>query len=221
MRPTQCLFLFCFVAAAVPTAFFGRTAGEDIPEIKANDNRLPHGSLIDGVLTIELEAREGTWYPEQRDGPGLRVQVFAEPGRSPEIPGPLIRVPEGTEIRVTVRNAIPGATLVIHGLHTRPGNPDETIQLASGEQREVRFRTGKAGTYYYWATTTGKALPDRYGVDSQLNGALIVDPQGTRADDRVFVIGWWENPELRAMGGDPFTKGRNAIVINGRAWPYT
>jgi FtsP/CotA-like multicopper oxidase with cupredoxin domain len=23
------------------------------------------------------------------------------------------------------------------------------------------------------------------------------------------------------MGGDPFTKGRNAIVINGRAWPYT
>ena len=221
MRPTQCLFLFCVVAAAVPTAFFGRTAGEDIPEINANDNRLPHGSLKDGVLTIELEAREGTWYPEQRDGPGLRVQVFAEPGRSPEIPGPLIRVPEGTEIRVTVRNAIPGATLVIHGLHTRPGNPDETIQLASGERREVRFRTGKAGTYYYWATTTGKALPDRYGVDSQLNGALIVDPEGTRADDRVFVIGWWENPELRAMGGDPFTKGRNAIVINGRAWPYT
>jgi FtsP/CotA-like multicopper oxidase with cupredoxin domain len=183
MRPTQCLFLFCVVAAAVPTAFFGRTAGEDIPEIKANDNRLPHGTLKDGVLTIELEALEGTWYPEQRDGPGLRVQVFAEPGRSPEIPGPLIRVPEGTEIRVTVRNAIPGATLVIHGLHTRPGNPDETIQLASGERREVRFRTGKAGTYYYWATTTGKALPDRYGVDSQLNGALIVDPQGTRADD--------------------------------------
>src|SRR6202047_89334 len=221
MRPTQCLFLFCVVAAAVPTAFFGRTAGEDIPEIMANDIRLPHGSLKDGVLTIELEAREGTWYPEQRDGPGLRVQVFAEPGRSPEIPGPLIRVSEGTEIRVTVRNAIPGATLVIHGLHTRPGNPDETIPLAPGERREVRFRTGKAGTYFYWATTTGKALPDRYGVDSQLNGALIVDPQGTRADDRVFVIGWWENPELRAMGGDPFTKGRNAIVINGRAWPYT
>jgi len=125
------------------------------------------------------------------------------------------------------RFGLPSATrslvplLVIHGLHTRPGNPDETIQLASGEQREVRFRTGKAGTDYYWATTTGKALPDRYGVDSQLNRALIVDPQGTRADDRVFVIGWRENPELRAMGGDPFTKGRNAIVINGRAWPYT
>ena len=85
----------------------------------------------------------------------------------------------------------------------------------------LRPLAGKPGTYYYWATTTGKAVPERYGVDSQLNGALIVDPQGTKPDDRVFVIGWWEKPELRALGGDPFTKGRNAIVINGRAWPYT
>jgi manganese oxidase len=219
MRVAQCIFLLCLVA--VPTAFFRRAAGEDISEVKANENRLPCGRLTDGVLTIDLEARVGLWYPEERDGPALEVQAFAEAGRPLEIPGPMIRVPEGTEISVHIRNAIPGATLVIHGLHTRPGSPDDTVQLASGERREVRFRTGKAGTYYYWATTTGKALPDRYGVDSQLNGALIVDPQGTRADDRVFMIGWWENPELRARGGDPFTKGRNAIVINGRAWPHT
>jgi manganese oxidase len=221
MHPARCLFFFCVVAAAVPAASVGRTAGEDAPEIKANDNRLPHGRLKDRVLTIELEAREGTWFPEEHDGPGLHVQAFAEAGRPAEIPGPLIRAPEGTEIQVTVRNAIPAAALIIHGLHTRPGSSDDTIQLAPGERREVRFRTGKPGTYYYWATTTGKALPDRYGIDSQLNGALIVDPQGTRADDRVFVIGWWENPELRAMGGDPFTRGRNALAINGRAWPYT
>jgi FtsP/CotA-like multicopper oxidase with cupredoxin domain len=213
--------LFCVVAAAVPTAFFGRDAGEDIPEIKANDNRLPCGRLKDGVFTIELEARVGVWYPEEGDGPALHVQAFAEAGHSPEIPGPMIRVPEGMEISVDIRNAIPGSTLVIHGLHIRPGSPDDTVQLAPEERRNIRFRASKAGTYYYWATTTGKALPDRYGVDSQLNGALIIDPPGTRADDRVFVIGWWENPELRAMGGDPFTKGRNAIVINGRAWPYT
>jgi manganese oxidase len=219
MRPAAVLLFF--IAAAFPTMSFAAVAERSFPEITANDNRLPQGHLSNGVLTIELEARVGTWYPEERDGPGLQVQAFAEAGRPAEIPGPLIRVPERTEIQVSVRNTIPGAALVIHGLHTRPGNPDETIQLAPGERREVRFRTGNPGTYYYWATTTRKALPDRYGVDSQLNGALIVDPQGTRADDRVFVIGWWENPELRATGGDPFTKGRNAIVINGRAWPYT
>ena len=26
---------------------------------------------------------------------------------------------------------------------------------------------------------------------------------------------------MRAKGGDPFVKDRNAIVINGRAWPRT
>jgi manganese oxidase len=219
MHPAPCVLLFC-IAAAFPTTSFAGVAGNGLPEITANDNRQPRGHLSNGVLTIELGARVGSWYPE-RDGPGLQVQAFAEAGRPAEIPGPMIRVTEGTEILVNIRNAIPGAALVIHGLHKRPSNPDETVQLEPGQRRVVRFRAGTPGTYYYWATTTGKALPDRYGVDSQLNGALIVDPQGTHADDRVFVIGWWENPAMRAMGGDPFVKGRNAIVINGRAWPYT
>jgi len=189
MRPAAVLLFF--IAAALPTMSFASVAERSSPEITANDNRLPQGHLSNGVLTIELEARVGTWHPEERDGPGIQVQAFAEASHPAEIPGPLIRVPEGTEIQVSVRNTIPGAALVIHGLHTRPGNPDETIQLAPAERREVRFRAGKPGTYYYWATTTGKALPDRYGVDSQLNGALIIDPQGTKADDRVFESNGW------------------------------
>ncbi len=190
MRPAAVLLFF--IAAAFPTMSFAAVAERSFPEITANDNRLPQGHLSNGVLTIKLEARVGTWYPEERDGPGLQVQAFAEAGRPAEIPGPLIRVPERTEIQVSVRNTIPGAALVIHGLHTRPGNPDETIQLAPGERREVRFRTGNPGTYYYWATTTRKALPDRYGVDSQLNGALIIDPQGDksrRSGLRDWVVG--------------------------------
>src|SRR5215470_9832528 len=221
MRVAQRIFFFCIVAAAVPTALLAHAATQDIPDIQANDNRLPRGQLKDGVLTIELEARLGLWRLEDRDGPSLQVQAFAETGHPLQIPGPMIRVPEDTEIVVDIRNAIEGATLVIHGLHTRPAGTDDTVQLAPGENRKIRFTAGKPGTYYYWATTTGKTLPERYGVDSQLNGAFIVDPRGTRADDRIFVIGWWEKPELRAMGGDPFTKGRNAIVINGHAWPYT
>lgn len=221
MRSAVFLLLFCVAIAALPTVRFASPAPIDAPEVESNDNRLPCGSWSNGVLKIELEAREGLWFPEQHDGPGLRVQAFGEPGHPPEIPGPLIRVPEGTDIQVKIRNTIPGAAVVIHGLHTRPGNSDDSIQLAAGEQRDVRFRAGQPGTYYYWATTTGKSLPDRYGVDSQLTGALIVDPKGEKVDDRVFVIGWWEKPELRAVGGDPFTEGRNAIVINGRAWPYT
>lgn len=130
MRPAAVLLFF--ITAAFPIMSFAAVAEKNFPEITANDNRLPRGHLSNGVLTIELEARIGTWYPEERDGPGLQVQAFAEAGPPAEIPGPLIRVPEGTEIQVSVRNTIPGAALVIHGLHTRPGSSDDTVQLAPG-----------------------------------------------------------------------------------------
>ena len=103
MRPAQCIFLLCVLVAAVPASLSGRSATQDIPEINASDNRLPHGQLKDAVLTIEMEARLGLWRPEERDGPSIEVQAFAEAGHSPEIPGPMIRVPEGTEISVDIR----------------------------------------------------------------------------------------------------------------------
>src|SRR5690242_16608874 len=94
MRAAQSIFLFFAVAAVTSTAVSWRAAGEDIPEIKTSDNHSPCGRLKDGVLTVELEARAGVWHPEDRDGHSLQVQAFAEAGHSPEIPGPMIRVPE-------------------------------------------------------------------------------------------------------------------------------
>jgi FtsP/CotA-like multicopper oxidase with cupredoxin domain len=212
------LLLYCLAAAAQTTSSaFG--ADTSLPTIIANNNRGPAGRLHHGVLTVGLEARTGIWYPEELDGPGLQVQAFQEPGHSLKIPGPLIRVQEGTEIHVAIRNRIPGTTLIIHGLHTRPGNQDDVVQVGPQETREVRFKAGEPGTYYYWATTTGTTVKDPRGVDSQLTGALIVDQPGRTVADRVFVIGWWVNPTV--TGGDPFAKGRNAIVINGKSWPYT
>ncbi|HYT76918.1 MAG TPA: multicopper oxidase domain-containing protein [Vicinamibacterales bacterium] len=70
------------------------------------------------------------------------------------------------------------------------------------------------GTYYYWAASTAAtALPDRSGVESQLSGALIVDPPGRNPhNDRVLVIGLWNS-------APPANVGR--IVINGLSWPHT
>lgn len=135
-----------------------------IPEedIQANPNRVPAGTLRNGVLTVRLEARTGVWHPEADDGPGLVVQAFAEEGHAAQNPGALIRVPEGTEIRVTVRNSI-------------------SLQVAPGAAREVRFAAGTPGTYFYWATTGRAAFNKRTDLDSQLSGALIVDPAGSRA----------------------------------------
>src|SRR6476620_2942596 len=71
-----------------------------------NDNRAPAGSLRDGILTLHLEAREARWYPDGEGAPSIVMQVFAEAGGEPRNPGPLIRVPAGTTIRVSVRNTL-------------------------------------------------------------------------------------------------------------------
>lgn len=186
----------------------------DSPAIQANSNRSPAGSLQNGVLSFRLELRRGDWYPEADTGPSMKVYAFAEEGRVPQVPGPLIRVPEGTEIRVTLRNLLPVAAIV-HGLHQHPGDAGDVIQVAAGEVREARFTAGAAGTYQYWATAGGPTNLGRpFQIDSQLAGAFIVDPPGSVADDRVFVIGIWRSQAVPALSND-------VPVINGKSWPYT
>lgn len=234
MRATICVTLFWFVTASPAGWADSRQSTKlpqrDLEEILANDNRSPAGQLRSGVLAIVLEARTGIWYPEEKDGPGLEVQAFAEAGKALQIPGPLIRVPEGTEIHATVRNTIPNATLVIHGLHTRPGDPKDTINLPPGSTREVRFKAGSPGTYYYWGSTAGAPdIRERLSAQSQLSGAFIVDPKpaehGRRSaadklpsDDRIFVITVWfilDDPEAKPP------RFREVLAINGRSWPHT
>ena len=188
-----------------------------LPVIRANHNDRPAGAVADGVLTLHLAARAGLWHPEAENGIGIPVQAFAEEGRALENPGPLIRVPEGTELRIRVRNRIPGATLVVHGLTTHPDPGGDSLVVAPGAAREGRFRAGVPGTYFYWGTTTGVSLHQRRHSDSQLSGALIVDPIGARRTDHVFVIGVWiDSLTLRGRRDE-----HELPVINGKMYPYT
>src|SRR5215471_19535155 len=133
---------------AVLLASFGSVSAQEtagskasratVPRIEANRNVSPAGQLQDGVLTIRLEIREGDWYPEADTGPSVAVQAFAEEGRALQIPGPLIRVPEGTEVRATVRNALDKGTARLHGLHGRPGEATQPLEIPAGDVREVR-----------------------------------------------------------------------------------
>jgi manganese oxidase len=185
--------------------------------IQANDNRIPGGKLENRVLTLHLELREGDWYPEAETGPSLKVYAFAEEGKAPQAPGPLIRVPEGTEIRVTLRNLL-SSVAVVHGLHQHPGAASDVVKLASGEGRELRFSASAAGTYQYWASTAQDLSRTRHGrpyrEDSQLAGAFVVDPPGVIPPDRIFVLGVWRNNVSKPLS-------QYVPVINGKSWPYT
>jgi manganese oxidase len=187
--------------------------------IQCNSNKTPAGKLENGVLTLHLELLQGDWYPEADTGPSMKVYAFAEEGRAPEVPGPLIRVAEGTEIHLTVRNLLP-VKAVMHGLHPHPGDEKAIAELAPNETREWRFPAGAPGTYEYYASAGGDlAHSDHgrpFGEDSQLAGAFIVDPRGGAAADRIFVITLWRS-------GTNFgaTPAHQIAVINGKSWPYT
>ncbi|HEU4564281.1 MAG TPA: multicopper oxidase domain-containing protein [Gemmatimonadaceae bacterium] len=199
----------------------GRAAGGGEAEaVVANGNREAAGTLRDGVLTVRLEVREGRWRPEADDGPAVRAQAFAEEGKPASIPGPLIRVRAGTVIDASVRNTLADSTLVVHGLHARPGSPDDSLVVPPGETRRVRFRAGAPGTYYYWGSTTGGTIATREWLDSQLAGALIVDPPaGASRDDRIFVLGVWFRPADSTV--TPARAEQLVMTINGKAWPHT
>lgn len=195
-----------------------KAAQETLPRIVANRNLKAAGELRDGVLTVSLEIRGGAWYPDADSGPSLPVQAFAEEGRAPEIPGPMLRVPGGTEFHATIRNLLEKSAALVYGLHQRPGGATEPLEIPPGKAREVQFKVTAPGTYYYWATTTDRPLRRRFGVDSQLSGALIVDPPGEAVADRVFVIGLWVDP---GSPGDPGRNAQEILVTNGKSWPYT
>jgi FtsP/CotA-like multicopper oxidase with cupredoxin domain len=189
--------------------------------VRISDNRRPAGTLRDGVLTVHLEARLGMWYPDGDHAPGAEVPAFAAEGGPPEIPGPLIRVPAGTEIAITVRNALPNAALTLHGLHARPRTAAaaDTVHVAPSTTGAVRFRLDAPGTYYYWGTTMGRVFLGRTREDAQLSGAIVVDaPERPVREDRILMIGMWADT---LNSEDAPVQRQLLFVVNGRSWPHT
>ena len=185
--------------------------------IEANSNRIAGGTFKNGVLTLHLELRQGDWYPWDHSGPSLKVDAFGEEGKALQVPGPLIRVPEGTKIHVTIHNLLAEAAIV-HGLHQHPGDVNDVVRVGPQEVQELEFAAGAPGTYEYWASAGGSMAHTTHGrpyrEDSQLAGAFIVDPRGGAPPDRVFVLGLW-----RAEGVELLVP--QIPVINGKSWPYT
>jgi manganese oxidase len=204
--------------------FLGASGPDRAPErIVANENRVAAGTLTKGVLTVRLDARYGTWFPDGDSAPGIAVQAFGEIGKRLQVPGPLIRVPAGTELRITIGNSVPGTTLRVFGLAARDGGagaPPEPLTVAAGSSREVRFRLDIPGTYTYWGTTSTPIFRERTHDDSQLSGAIVVDdPTKPTKRDRIFVI--TELADSLFPGGAPVPGYLFVTAINGRSWPHT
>lgn len=188
--------------------------------VAPNDNRVAAGAASANVRRIHLEARAAAWRPDPSVDSLVTVFAFAERGQQAQIPGPMIRVHEGTDVEITLHNTL-DSTLLVHGLRGEPFTTD-TLTLATGETRTLRYRASKPGTYLYWGTSTHASVDRRTWRDSQLTGAIVIDPRGVPIDtaERIFVM-----TVIDVVPDDTVRNPRKEDIwelsINGRSWPHT
>jgi FtsP/CotA-like multicopper oxidase with cupredoxin domain len=187
------------------------SAGQ-LPRIETNQNHTAAGVLRDGVLTIRLEIAKGEWHPEADDGMALSVYAFGEAGHPLQNPGPLIRVPQGTEIRASIHNSLP-VSIAVHGL-ADAGVDNAPLNLMPDAVQQISFKATTPGLYVYWGASENEDMRQRHGIDSELTGAFVVDPAGTNPNDEIFVIELIS--EIAGAGGR-----ETLATINGKSWPYT
>ena len=202
-----------------PLAAHAHEVGHAAPDtrIAQNDNRRPAGTLRNGVLTVQIDARDGTWMPEGPKGHHYSVAAFGERGKTPTTPGPLLRVPLGAEVRATVHNTL-GKTLWMYGLGAKRGVASDSVAIEPGASREFRFRPDAPGLFYYVGRTVAPVIAARTLDDSQLQGAIAVDSAGA-PPDRIFLISnWFAFPDPKSVSGiGPNWK----LSFNGLSWPNT
>jgi FtsP/CotA-like multicopper oxidase with cupredoxin domain len=198
------------------------------PLVVANDNRMPAGTLRDGVLTLELDVIMARWYPEAADGPFVDVAAFAERGKAPMIPGPLVQVPVGTRVRLVIRNTLADTTIGLWGMGVATGADTTTIGLwgmgsaAAADTTTIPVRPGGTHTLEFVASTAGTYMyaarnapwGPAWRETEQLAGAIVVDEPGARTDDRILVMNIWSLVR-------PDETDHNAYAVNGRSWPHT
>ncbi|HEU4786255.1 MAG TPA: multicopper oxidase domain-containing protein [Gemmatimonadaceae bacterium] len=199
------LFALLASSAATPRA----------PEtVRPNDNRHTAGVLANRVLTLKLEARTGVWYPEGEAGRALDAAAFAEVGKPLSTPGPLIRVPVGTDIHASIHNTL-DKPLTVFGFGATRGMSDSVV-IAPDETKEVAFKAEQVGTFYYMGRRDLE-FGIRRAIDTQLGGAIVVDPPNARPNDRILVISW----SFTVDPTSPTGLGRGTMAINGLSWPHT
>jgi cytochrome c-type biogenesis protein len=195
------------------------------PETRVDE--LPYVE-VDGVKEFHLEANEFRWEYEK----GKWVHVW---GYNNQIPGPAIRVSEGDDVRIVVKNNLPDFTTVHwHGLEV-PWQEDgvPSVTQAPIPPRGVHvyeFSAVPAGTRFYH--THGKNhITASQQLDMGLSGPFIIDPRKPTEDyDREYtlVLDEWDilggvNPAVAHVHGAA-TAGAvpdfNTFTINGRVFPY-
>jgi FtsP/CotA-like multicopper oxidase with cupredoxin domain len=188
-----------------------------LPEIRANQNTVPAGTLGRGVLRLSLVAERGRLFPDGPGGVGLPVEAFAEAGKMPSVPGPFVRVPVGTRVVVSLRNVLDHA-IVVRGLGPSEQRYDSVLRVAAGATRTTEFVLDSPGIYGYYGADRDTSLDNRLGADAELSGAILVEAPHAPRVDHVFVLGLYDAVNTKSEGPNFLYM---LETINGRSFPAT
>jgi manganese oxidase len=192
------------------------------PTAVVNANVSSSGTLRAGVLTLALDAKATMWYAEGSARPGRVVAAFGEASKAPHVPAPLVRVPAGTTVRLSIRNTFERDTIVFHIPFAARGataaEAVDSVVVAPGARGEISFAASVPGNYFYRARTNAD-LDRRLTIGGAMAGAIVIDSAGApRPRDRVMVL--LASTDSANAAGLPL--GDNIIFsINGRSWPNT
>ena len=156
---------------------------------------------MDGVKEFELTAQVVQW----EVAPGEFVEAYAYNGT---VPGPLLRVTEGDEIRIVLKNELPEPTVLhLHGPrlpNSQDGVPDVTQPVIKpGETSPTSSRSTRPGRSCTTPTTTRRSRSRRGCTASSRSTRRTSEPT---YDREYFQV-------VSEMGG--------FFVINGKAFPST
>jgi FtsP/CotA-like multicopper oxidase with cupredoxin domain len=212
------------VTASLSDANFISRPAPPPPVLVPNDNTRPAGKTRDGVTTIELDAVPATWHLQGGASSIKFTDAFAERGKTPTMPGPLVRVNVGATVHFNVRNRL--ARPLTFYVPTSAATVD-SIVVAPGATGDVSTRATHAGNFFYRATD-GTAASAKLHIAGALAGAFVVDTAGAAAGrprDRVMMLMMTPDSALfrAAESANPITssEGAFAFTINGRSWPNT
>ncbi|MDB4906292.1 MAG: hypothetical protein JWO05_1076 [Gemmatimonadetes bacterium] len=209
------------VAVSLAALLLGSTAPHArtnaLPDIASHDNDHPAGRIVSGTLELQLEIRKGMFRPNGPTHAGTPMYTFAERGKPATIPSPLLRMPLGTRVHASVTNSA-DTTIVVHGL-ADAAHAGDSLVLAPGAQRDVRFVADRAGDHLYYGMLPGHTLATRRQMDAHFAGVFIVDAPGAKPVNEHVLLISLSSHSMDSTGA--LTQDLEMYVINGRPWPHT
>ena len=172
-----------------------------------------------GVKVFELTAKMVQW--SILDGVSVTAMTY-----NGTVPGPLIRVTEGDQVRILVKNELEDPTTIHwHGIEVPnamdgvPGVTQDPIE--PGETFTYEFIAKPSGTFMYHSHFEGDVQ-----VSAGLYAPFIIEPQTPEADppavDKTLMISEWLMRGGQTFAAMPMSGMEpNFFTINGKAFPNT